>query len=375
MIQLNPAATMQPGDTNTPAWSLSEYGTDNPAHIIPLPDCIVGRGNDVGFRIKDSSVSKQHARLFCQGGGLYVEDLSSTNGTYVGGEKVQISALTEGDLLQIANVIFRVGFQSDSLDLTGTLEFGPNIFAGTLLLFERLLSDRRVIPNFQPIVTMDGQVNELTTIGSELLARSDLDELQNPAAMFGAAQRLGQQATLSELMRDEGSRKVCGHDLGKLKLFYNTHPCEFGTERLDASLRALRNAFPSLQFVIEIHEAAIGGIDAMRQCLAMLRDLDMEVAYDDFGAGQGRLVELTEVPAQYLKFDMGLIRDIDKASAPRQDLLRWLVKVAVESGSKPLAEGVETEAEHETCRQLGFELGQGFLYGRPSPLSDHNSAS
>ncbi len=32
-----------------------------------------------------------------------------------------------------------------------------------------------------------------------------------------------------------------------------------------------------------------------------------------------------------------------------------------------LAEGVETEAESETCGQMGFDLGQGFLYGKPAP--------
>lgn len=375
MIELKSQNPVQRRDPNTPVWTLSEYGEDKPSYVIAMPECIVGRGSDAGFRIHSSSVSKHHAKLFCQAGVLYVEDLSSTNGTYIGGEKVKVSALTEGDLLQFADSVFRVGCQSDSIDMTGTLEVGPSMFASALLMFEQLLTERRVIPNFQPIVTMDGEVNklneinELTTIGSELLARSDLEELRNPAAMFGAAQRLGQQATLSELMREEGSRKVCDHPLGSLKLFYNTHPAEFGTDRLDASLRSLRDEFPSLDFVIEVHESAIAGVQTMRRFLQTLEDLNMEIAYDDFGAGQGRLIELTEVPANYLKFDMGLIRDIDKASAPRQDLLRSLVKVAVESGSTPLAEGVETEAEHQTCRQLGFELGQGYLYGRPSPLA------
>jgi EAL domain-containing protein (putative c-di-GMP-specific phosphodiesterase class I) len=33
-----------------------------------------------------------------------------------------------------------------------------------------------------------------------------------------------------------------------------------------------------------------------------------------------------------------------------------------------LAEGVETEAEAEVCRQIGFDLLQGYLTGRPAPL-------
>ncbi len=65
---------------------------------------------------------------------------------------------------------------------------------------------------------------------------------------------------------------------------------------------------------------------------------------------------------------MQLIRDIDQAAATRQELLASLVRIAIELGTIPLAEGVETQAEHEVCTQMGFQLGQGYLYGRPARL-------
>ncbi len=74
------------------------------------------------------------------------------------------------------------------------------------------------------------------------------------------------------------------------------------------------------------------------------------------------------MPPDVLKFDMQLIRDIDKAASTRQELLASLVRIANEIGTVPLAEGVETEAEHEVCLQMGFQLGQGYLYGRPARL-------
>jgi EAL domain-containing protein (putative c-di-GMP-specific phosphodiesterase class I) len=63
---------------------------------------------------------------------------------------------------------------------------------------------------------------------------------------------------------------------------------------------------------------------------------------------------------------MSLIRDIDKAPATKQEMLAALVKLARDLGTTPLAEGVETEEEHEVCKQMNFELGQGYLYGRPA---------
>lgn len=133
--------------------------------------------------------------------------------------------------------------------------------------------------------------------------------------MFNAAERLGQQAPLSELMREEDARIASESAQSDRRYFFNIHPVEFGTERLDDSLRSLRHQFPDLAITIEIHEAAVSELAVMRRF---------------------------------------------------QELLRSLVKIAVDSGSVPLAEGVETEAEHQVCKELGFELGQGYFYGRPA---------
>lgn len=349
--------------TKIGSWTLTEYGqgaTQRRTFNIPLPDCIVGRGNSVGIRLDDSSVSKKHARLFKEGGGLYVEDLDSTNGTHLNGQPIHCSVLAPGDLLQFANALFRVGCEEGSYG-DGTQEQGPSAWAQTLLLFDRLLSDRMVSPHFQPIVTMD----ELAPVAFEVLARSSLEGLRNPAAMFGAAERLGQQAALSEIMREEGARIASTSDRSDRQFYFNIHPVEFATERLGRSLHRMRELFPELGITIEIHEGAVSDLTAMTQFRALVDSLSMQLSYDDFGAGQGRLVELTDVPPDVLKFDMQLIRNIDQAPATRQDLLSSLVKIAIDSGSVPLAEGVETEAEHDTCRQLGFQLGQGFFYGRP----------
>ncbi|KLU04227.1 EAL domain protein [Rhodopirellula islandica] len=349
-------------------WVLTEYGSGNQQRrTIKVPNRIatVGRTDDADVCIAVSSVSKQHAKIWVDEDGLHVEDLGSTNGTHHNGRPVRQASLVEGDLLQFANAVFRVGCQQEELP-DGTLEEGLIPWAQTLLTFERLLSQRAVVPHYQPIITMD----RLSTPGYEVLARSDLPELKSPAAMFEIAERLGQNAALSEMMREEASRLLMTANKTDSKIFLNTHPDELATERLLTSLAELRDRYPSLAFVIEIHEGAVTEVEQMRSLREQLAHLGMQLSYDDFGAGQGRLLELVEVPPDILKFDMQLIRDIDQASASRQDLLRSLIRIAQDTGSITLAEGVETEAEHETCVQLGFELGQGFLYGRPATV-DH----
>ena len=353
---------------NSVVWTLMEYGSgpgQRRTIKIPKRDVVVGRTDDADVCIPVSSISKRHARLWFDGGRLCVEDLGSTNGTHHNGNRVQHAELSEGDLVQFANAVFRVGQQNDS-HCDGTMEEGLIPWAETLLTFDRLISDRAVVPHFQPIITMDRQ----STPGYEVLARSNLPELQNPAKMFGVAQRLGQDAALSELMRDEAARVLVEAGHTSPQIFLNTHPSEFGTERLNASLESLAADYPNLQFTVEVHEGAVTELSQMRELHATIRGLGMELSYDDFGAGQGRLLELVEVPPDVLKFDMQLIRDIDTASANRVELLRSLVRIAKDSGSTTLAEGVETEAEHDVCVALGFDLGQGFLYGRPAPIAN-----
>jgi EAL domain-containing protein (putative c-di-GMP-specific phosphodiesterase class I) len=325
--------------------------------------CEVGRGSDCGFRINSGSVSKRHARFIASGMQLIVEDLGSTNGTFVNGKRVSHSALVDRDIVQFANATYRIE-RCQAIEHDGTVEEGLAQWAQTLISFDTLLNEKRVIPFYQPIFTMDRS----QVVGFEVLARSNLPELTNPAAMFGVAERLGQQAALSELMRSEGMRVAAIGNQVQNRFYLNTHPIEVVNERMIASLVLLRHRFPAMGITIEIHEGAVTDLNSMKLLRQTLRDLDMHLAYDDFGAGQGRLLELAEVPPEVLKFDMQLIRGIDKAPASRQELLRSLVRYATELGTTPLAEGVETEEEHAACVALGFQLGQGYLYGRPAVL-------
>src|SRR4029079_7912303 len=97
-------------------------------------------------------------------------------------------------------------------------------------------------------------------------------------------------------------------------------------------------------------------------------DLKMKLAYDDFGAGQARLNELVEARPDYVKFDRNLSSDVDTAAAGRRQLIESLVNMCRKLGIVTLAEGVENAGEAEACRRVGFELMQGYFFGRPNQL-------
>jgi hypothetical protein len=78
---------------------------------IPLQEAqelIVGRGSDAGIVLVEEMVSRRHARILLSGPELVIEDLGSTNGTFVNGEKIQRSTLKEGDRVLIGTSILKV---------------------------------------------------------------------------------------------------------------------------------------------------------------------------------------------------------------------------------------------------------------------------
>ena len=98
----------------------------------------------------------------------------------------------------------------------------------------------------------------------------------------------------------------------------------------------------------------------------------MGLAYDDFGIGQTRLVELVKTPPDFLKFDMSLIRNIHLAPKRLHEMVSTFVKASQQLGIAAVAEGIECQNEAETCQQLGFDFAQGFFYGRPLPINEIN---
>ena len=78
--------------------------------IVPDKELVIGRSNDIDIVLIEDMVSRRHARVILQGDSLVIEDLGSTNGTFVNGEKIRRSRLKEGDKVLIGTSIIRVAF-------------------------------------------------------------------------------------------------------------------------------------------------------------------------------------------------------------------------------------------------------------------------
>lgn len=363
-----------PLSLNASVWFFAgQLGESEPVRHVPINTLPfrIGRRSDLSLSLPYRSVSKEHAEILERNEQLWIRDLGSTNGTYVNGQRVEGEApLKENDLVQFATVVFRVG-REDSHTVTHTVqEDHSSDQALAMIQFERLISENAVVPFFQPILTL----SDCKIMGFEVLGRSRLFGLMSPREMFSAASQLNMEAELSRVFRRQGVRAAT--ELARdANLFVNTHPMELIEDGLEESLQEIRQLNPLQPITLEIHEAAVTNPDSTRQLRRILSDLNMQLAYDDFGAGQARLIELTEVRPDFLKFDMKLVQGIDSASPSRQQFVASLVQMVADLGVIPLAEGIETAAEHETCRQMGFRLGQGYHYGKPAPAARYQKSS
>jgi EAL domain-containing protein (putative c-di-GMP-specific phosphodiesterase class I) len=347
--------------------SLSEQATEEVTVVHAFPFSI-GRKVGCSLQIPSKTVSGHHADLLLQDGALLVVDRDSTNGTFVNGRRItEATPVGEADILQFADFAFRLKQDVHCTNMMNTHAEDVCDQALALVQFDRLMEQRLVTPHYQPIV----QLEDLKPMGYEVLARSTVYGLETPKALFGAAAKLNLEVELSQMLRWEGVRE--GMKLPRTSNIYlNTHPIEMSRPGLIESMYQLREFAPDVGITLEIHESAITNCRDMNRLREVLSDLNIQLAYDDFGAGQNRLPELCSVPPDVLKFDMSLIKGLDRKATDRVHFLTNLVRICREIGSIPLAEGIETQMEAEMCAEIGFVLGQGYYYGRPAAISSYN---
>jgi EAL domain-containing protein (putative c-di-GMP-specific phosphodiesterase class I) len=122
-----------------------------------------------------------------------------------------------------------------------------------------------------------------------------------------------------------------------------------------------------VNMVVEITEGLL--LDAESRVadrLLKYRDAGMEVAIDDFGTGYSALSYLNKFDIDYLKIDKSFV---DHIAEDKHDmaLSEAIVVMAHKLGLKVIAEGIETQEQHNLLKDAGCDYGQGYLFSRALP--------
>lgn len=120
---------------------------------------------------------------------------------------------------------------------------------------------------------------------------------------------------------------------------------------------------------IEVTETAImtnieEAIDALKQ----FRELGIQISIDDFGSGYTSLGYLTKLPINTLKIDQSFIRDCTDSS--NMAIIQGIIAISQKMRFQTIAEGVETQEQHDLLKNLGCDQFQGYLCSQALPATE-----
>lgn len=221
-----------------------------------------------------------------------------------------------------------------------------------------------LVCHYQPIVTANGEI-----FAYEMLARFHREDgsVIYPNEIFPAAKIRGRLYALDRVCRMAAVRHAAV--LKDVKAFINFIPTSIYSPefclRSTTSLAQELGVDPR-QLVFEVVETEkVDDIDHLREILSFYKKKGFQYALDDVGEGYSTIELLADLKPHYMKLDMQFVQGVAKDTALQQTALRFLGK-ALEIGSVPLAEGVETKEDWKWLRERGYELFQGYYFGKPS---------
>ncbi|MFT3847689.1 MAG: EAL domain-containing protein [Propionivibrio sp.] len=219
-----------------------------------------------------------------------------------------------------------------------------------------VLDAERFAIAYQPII----HVAQHRIVGYEALARFLAEPIRPPDLWFNEAAEVGLQVPL-ELAAIRKALQGLIHFPADTYLSLNVSPATIQNGALDAVLAG----FPFKRLMLEVTEhTSVDDYSLVAAALKPLRERGLMLAVDDAGAGYASFRHILKLQPDVIKLDVSLIREIDSNTGGRA-LAAALIRFAEETGSKIVAEGVETVAELHTLRELKVNKVQGFLLGRP----------
>lgn len=238
------------------------------------------------------------------------------------------------------------------------------------IALKNIIAQEAMNTYFQPIY----DVKSNTTFGFEALNRPMALKLFQSADIFYEFVGQTDKVFLFEcfcrnLSLERYHKKWLNYNRKKdFTLFINIHPNvlldkNYHSGETRALLEKL-NISPE-QVVFELTErSAVGDFEEFARVLSHYRSQGYRIAVDDVGSGYNSLKTLIYLKPEFIKLDRSLIQNIDQHKA-QQQLLTVILNYAIESGTKVIAEGIETKSEYEFIQSVGVHYAQGYAIGRP----------
>ena len=234
---------------------------------------------------------------------------------------------------------------------------------------QRAIDEGQFELHFQPVVRLrDGRV-----AGMEALVRwhHPTRGLVQPGAVHPARRGDGRDRRARALGDDEACQQAAQlHASGEadpdFTISVNLSVRQLQHPDVVADVRAAleSSGIDPRMLVLEITESVMmADYQLASRRLGQLKDLGVRIAMDDFGTGYSSLSYLSRFPVDILKMDRSFLAS--DASPQAADLAAAIISLGESLKLEVVAEGIELPGQYDALRDLGCDLGQGFLIARP----------
>lgn len=235
------------------------------------------------------------------------------------------------------------------------------------VMVARALRDRRFVLYGQPIVSLLS--NKLVNVEGLLRWVDTSGKHRPPMDILEFADRTGQMSVITEWVLDRS--------LSLLQSSSTSAGCAINLTSQDLNSPTLvpRLMDKLQQYGVEPHRLtievteheAVGQHNRAVATLSALKTAGVRILIDDFGAGYSSLDYLIHLPISGLKLDRSFVSALPRRPAARS-IVQSLLTIAHQQDFVLIAEGVETQDEHDWVTSLGCSLGQGYFYGKPKDI-------
>jgi diguanylate cyclase (GGDEF)-like protein len=225
-------------------------------------------------------------------------------------------------------------------------------------------------PYFQPICQLDSS----RVVGYEALIRWNHPQRGplKPAEFIKIAEDSGLIEAIDWRMFELSCRLLRQH--ARKDVFMTLNVSARHLRHLDFDTRLIQLLkhcdLPTTRLVIEVTEGALlDNAERVRSTLEQLRLAGIGAALDDFGTGYSSLSYLHSLPLRMLKIDQVFVQELDKdGNTSSIRVVEAILALARALDIQVIAEGIETDAQHDILLAMGCEMGQGYLLGHPDPI-------
>jgi EAL domain-containing protein (putative c-di-GMP-specific phosphodiesterase class I) len=350
--------------------------------------CNVGRRNlaagavptvDLSPLDRDRVVSRNHAEIVHRDGRLYLLEVGARNGLFVNGERLKSGAerlLSESDQVSFGGVALTFTWQGswpDGLEAewaqvglfetrTEVTTTAASTVSGQL---HQAIERNQLLLHYQPKVTL--ATGKLEAAECLLRWNHPSGQMVYPDSFISLAEHTGYIRAITTWVLENALRQLAAWRNAGLDIHIAVN---ISTRDLDDDHLAERIAgllattgVDARDLIVEVTETGVmSNPQRALENLGRLKATRVKISIDDFGIGQSSLAYLRQVPADELKIDKSFCMALDSNNLA---ILRSAINVGHDLGMRVIAEGVETSSTLGVLKDLGCDVGQGWLFGKP----------